>query len=48
VLSDDDFAIFQNSGYMGLYGGMTVADIHASKGLKKKTRKFSISWEAQS
>ena len=30
-----DFAIFQNSGYIGLYGGLTSRDIHARKGLKK-------------
>ncbi len=30
-----DYAIFQNYGYMGLYGGMTAKDIHAKKGLKK-------------
>jgi len=35
VITDDEFAIFQNSGYMGLYGGLTVADIHNRKGLKK-------------
>lgn len=35
VLTDEEFAIFQNAGYMGLYGGMTVSDIHTKKGLKK-------------
>ncbi|NOU35652.1 MAG: DNA damage-inducible protein D [Kiritimatiellaceae bacterium] len=30
-----DFAIFQNHGYWGLYGGLDAADIHARKGLKK-------------
>lgn len=30
-----DFAIFQNSGYKGLYGGLTKQDIHARKGLKR-------------
>lgn len=30
-----EFAIFQNAGYMGLYGGMTVSDIHTKKGLKQ-------------
>lgn len=30
-----DYAIFQNKGYQGLYGGMTRKDIHAHKGLKK-------------
>ncbi len=28
------FAIFQNAGYMGLYGGLDVDDIHARKGLE--------------
>ena len=30
-----DYAIFQNCGYMGLYGGLKAADIRARKGLKK-------------
>lgn len=30
-----DFAIFQNHGYQGLYGGLGVQDIHKRKGLKK-------------
>ncbi len=30
-----DYAIFQNYGYQGLYGGMKMKDIHANKGLKK-------------
>lgn len=30
-----DYAIFQNSGYQGLYGGLVAKDIHAKKGLKK-------------
>ena len=34
VITDEEFAIFQNSGYMGLYGGLTVAGIHTRKGLK--------------
>ena len=29
-----EFAIFQNAGYMGLYGGLDVDDIHARKELK--------------
>lgn len=28
-----EYAEFQNAGYMGLYGGLKVADIHARKGL---------------
>ncbi len=38
VITDEEFAIFQNAGYMGLYGGMTVADIHVKKGLKKNEK----------
>jgi len=38
VITDEEFAIFQNSGYMGLYGGMTVADIHAKKGLNENEK----------
>lgn len=30
-----DYAIFQNYGYKGLYGGLTAKDIHNKKGLKK-------------
>ena len=30
-----DYAIFQNHGYMGLYGGLDAQDIHRRKGLKK-------------
>lgn len=33
VITNEEFAIFQNAGYMGLYGGMTVDDIHRKKGL---------------
>lgn len=30
-----DYAIFQDHGYRGLYGGLSARDIHARKGLKK-------------
>lgn len=33
-----DYAIFQNKGYQGLYGGLGVQDIHARKGLKKSQK----------
>jgi len=33
VITNEEFAEFQNSGYMGLYGGMTVDEIHSKKGL---------------
>lgn len=35
VVEPIDYAIFQNSGYRGLYGGLTKQDIHKRKGLKK-------------
>ena len=35
VIEPRDYAIFQNHGYMGLYGGLGVQDIHRRKGLKK-------------
>jgi len=35
VETHKDYAVFQNFGYMGLYGGLKAADIHAKKGLKK-------------
>jgi len=33
VITNEEFAQFQNYGYMGLYGGMTVDEIHNKKGL---------------
>lgn len=33
-----DFAIFQNHGYQGLYGGLDQKAIHARKGLKKSQK----------
>ena len=35
VIDSRDYAIFQNHGYMGLYGGLGAQDIHRRKGLKK-------------
>lgn len=34
VVEPLDYAIFQNYGYMGLYGGLKAKDIKARKGLK--------------
>ena len=34
VVEPRDYAIFQNHGYMGLYGGLGAQQIHARKGLK--------------
>lgn len=33
-----DYAMFQNKGYQGLYGGLGVKEIHARKGLKKSQK----------
>ncbi|HLY29235.1 MAG TPA: DNA damage-inducible protein D, partial [Aggregatilineales bacterium] len=35
VVTPQDFAIFQNHGYRGLYNGLTAEDIHKRKKLKK-------------
>lgn len=35
VVNPVDYAIFQNHGYMGLYGGLDAKGIHKKKGLKK-------------
>lgn len=35
VIAPIDYAIFQNHGYMGLYGGLDAKGIHKRKGLKK-------------
>lgn len=34
VITNEEFAIFQNAGYMGLYGGLDVDDIHERKRLE--------------
>ncbi len=34
VITNEEFAIFQNAGYMGLYGGLDVDDIHKRKNLQ--------------
>jgi len=38
VIAPMDYAIFQNHGYMGLYGGLKQEDIHQRKGLKKSQK----------
>ncbi len=38
VNSELDFAIFQNHGYKGLYGGLDAKGIHTHKGLKKSQK----------
>jgi len=38
LMSEQEYAVFQNSGYRGLYGGLDVADIHFLKKLKPKEK----------
>jgi len=38
VITDEEFAHFQNAGYMGLYNGETVQDIHRRKRLSPKQK----------
>jgi DNA-damage-inducible protein D len=38
VAGVESFAIFQNHGYKGLYGGLTMQDIHTKKKLKKSQK----------
>lgn len=38
VIDSKDYAVFQNWGYKGLYGGMTAKGIHHRKGLKKSQK----------
>ncbi len=38
VETDKDYAIFQNKGYQGLYGGLGAKEIHERKGLKKSQK----------
>ena len=38
VITDKEFALFQNAGYMGLYGGESVEDIHKRKELNSKQK----------
>jgi DNA-damage-inducible protein D len=38
VITSEEFVEFQNAGYMGLYGGLTVDDIHKRKGLKVREK----------
>lgn len=47
VIDPKDYAVFQNKGYQGLYGGLGAKEIHQRKGLKK-ARKSLIIWAAQS
>lgn len=38
IQTSQDYAIFQNKGYQGLYGGLGVKEIHKRKGLRKSQK----------
>ena len=38
IVEPRDYAVFQNRGYQGLYGGLGAKEIHARKGLKKSQK----------
>ena len=38
IADQREYAIFQNKGYQGLYGGLGAKEIHARKGLKKNQK----------
>ena len=38
ITEQEEYAEFQNAGYMGLYGGLRVSDIHRRKGLKPEQK----------
>ncbi|GMO50865.1 MAG: DNA damage-inducible protein D [Termitinemataceae bacterium] len=38
IISNEEYAIFQNRGYQGLYGGLSVVDIHYKKQLEEKDK----------
>lgn len=38
VITPVDYAIFQDHGYKGLYGGLSAKDLHERKGLKKSQK----------
>ena len=38
VITNEEFAIFQNAGYIRLYGGLDVDDIHSKKKLSAEQK----------
>jgi len=38
LITNEEYAVFQNAGYKGLYGGLDVKDIHARKNLSKNDK----------
>lgn len=49
VIASRDYAVFQNRGYQGLYGGLGAKEIHDRKGLKKSQQILDymevLSWQ---
>ena len=45
VIQPIDYAIFQNFGYKGLYGGLDAKGIHTKKGLKKNRFSMVIKYQ---
>jgi len=46
VITPMQFSAFQNAGYTGLYGGLTMEDIHKTREIGPVTR-YLISWVAR-
>jgi DNA-damage-inducible protein D len=38
IITDEEYAVFQNRGYQGLYGGLSVSEIHELKKLNEKDK----------
>jgi DNA-damage-inducible protein D len=38
IITDEEYAVFQNRGYEGLYGGLSVSEIHELKKLNEKDK----------
>jgi phosphatidylserine/phosphatidylglycerophosphate/cardiolipin synthase-like enzyme len=38
IENPQEYAVFQNKGYQGLYGGLGVKEIHTKKGLEKSQK----------
>ena len=47
VITNEEFAIFQNAGYMGLYGGLDVDDIHSKKKLSAEQKILDFMWSTE-
>ena len=47
IITNQEYATFQDAGYRGLYGGMTAGILPSTKGLRKEKR-FSIGWAVKS